>query len=531
MVNCQKEDFSFGSINTPSNLAVRAEIIGKTVDLPNGDGSGLVKFSSSADHAISYKYIFSDGTSQNSPSGIFEKRFTQPGIHSYTVTIIASGTAGVSSNTTLEIEVLSTFKDEEAIQFLTGGTQKKWYVAAAEPGHLGVGPNNSDATTNYYPNYYQAAAFEKAGSGNSSCLYDNVLTFSLDGDQLKYNLDNGGRTFFNHSYLSVGGGGGSDDSCLNYTATGLKTVTLSPSESVVTKNPNHLTQTRGTMLNISDGGFMGYYLGQSSYEILSITANRMVVRVIQGNDPSLAWYQIFSTTSPNQTPEVDYTTLKWSDEFNTAGAPDATKWSYDLGSGGWGNSESQNYTNSASNSIVAGGSLKITAIKEGSGYTSARLKTQGIYDFKYGKVEVRAKMPTGGGTWPAIWMLGSDIITNTWPACGEIDIMEHKGNEPNVIHGTLHYPDHSGGNAITKTTTISNASTDFHVYKVIWSEASIKFYVDDVLYHNFPNTGAIPFNKNFFLILNVAMGGTFGGNIDSAFIQSTMEVDYVRVYQ
>ncbi|MDI1303707.1 MAG: glycoside hydrolase family 16 protein, partial [bacterium] len=231
------------------------------------------------------------------------------------------------------------------------------------------------------------------------------------------------------------------------------------------------------------------------------------------------------------TPAVDYTVLKWSDEFNVDGAPDSAKWAYDLGAGGWGNSEAQTYTNAAENVIVQGGNLKITAKKAGSGYTSTRLKSENKFEFTYGKIEVRAKLPTGGGTWPAIWMLGQDYATNSWPGCGEIDIMEHKGNQPNVIYGTLHYPGHSGGSGDGKTTTIANAATEFHVYKAIWSPTSVKIYVDDKLFHTVLNTSSLPFNKDFFLILNVAMGGTFGGAIDSAFTQSSMEIDYVRVYQ
>lgn len=531
MVNCQDDNFSFGSIDAPTNLEVTAEIVGQSADFPDGDGSGKIKLTSTADNAISYKYIFSDGTSENAPNGVFEKRFTKPGVNTYVITVIASGRGGITTNTTLEIKILSNFTDDEAVQLLTGGSSKKWYWSASETGHLGVGPNSSDVTQNYYPVWYQAAAFEKAGSANSSCLYDNVLTFSLDGDQLKFNLDNGGRTFFNAAFLSVGGGSGSEDLCLDYATTGLKTVTLSPSESVITTNPEHATQTRGTMLNIADGGFMGYYIGQSSYEILSITANRMVVRAVMGGNPALAWYHIFTTTPPNQTPDTDYTNLVWSDEFNTDGAPDPTKWGYDLGAGGWGNSETQTYTNSANNVIVTGGNLKITAKKEGSDYTSARLKSEGKYEFTYGKIEFRAKLPVGGGTWPAVWSLGSDYATNTWPGCGEIDFMEHKGNDPNVIHGTLHYPGHSGGNANTSTKTITNASTEFHVYKTVWSPTSVKFYVDDTLFHSFANDNTVPFNKDFFLILNVAMGGTFGGTIDPTFTQSSMEVDYIRVYQ
>lgn len=534
VVSCQEEDKSFGDLNAPSNLVIQADIQGQDASNPYGDGSGIVNFVAKADNAISYKYIFSDGTSINAPSGEYQKRFTQTGVNVYSVTVVASGKGGVATNATIDVEVRSDFTDEEAITFLTGGTSKNWYWSASEPGHLGVGPNNSDESQNYYGFYYQAAPWEKAGSTDSDCLYENVLTFTKDGDLLKYQLDNGGRTFFNSAFKNVGGGtSGGDDLCLTFDTTGEKIVSLSPSESVVTMNANAATQTRGTLMNFSDNGFMGYYIGQSTYEILSITANRMVVRAIMGSDSSLAWYHTFTTTQPVQNPVIDYTNLVFSDEFNIDGAPDATKWGYDLGAGGWGNAEAQTYTNAAANATVSGGNLVITAIKSGGNYTSARLKSENKFEFTYGKVEVRAKLPSGGGTWPAIWMLGAnyDQPGFTWPACGEIDIMEHKGNEPNIIHGTLHYPGNSGGNGNGNTTTITGASTEFHVYKTIWSPTSIQIFVDDVLFHSVPNSNAIPFNHDFFLILNVAMGGTFGGAIDPAFTQSAMEVDYVRVYQ
>ena len=532
LIGCQEEDNSFGDLTAPTNLVIEADIQGVDNANPYGDGSGLVIFEAHADNAISYKYVFSDGTSQNSPSGVYQKRFTQTGINQYTVTVIASGKGGVETNTSMTVEVRSDFTDEEAITFLTGGASKNWYWSASEPGHLGVGPNNSDESQNYYGFYYQAAPWEKAASSDSDCLYENVLTFTKDGELLKYQLNNGGSTFFNSAFKSVGGGSnGGDDLCLTFDTSGEKIVSLSPSESVVTMNANAATQTRGTLMNFSDNGFMGYYIGQSTYEILSITANRMVVRAIMGSDPSLAWYHTFTTTQPVQNPVVDYTNLVFSDEFDIDGAPDTTKWGYDLGAGGWGNAEAQTYTDAPANATVSGGNLVITAIKSGSNYTSARLKSENKFEFTYGKVEVRAKLPTGGGTWPAIWMLGEDYATNTWPGCGEIDIMEHKGNVPNVIHGTLHYPGNSGGNGNGNTTTITGASSDFHVYKTIWSPTSIQIFVDDVLFHSVPNSNAVPFNHDFFLILNVAMGGTFGGAIDSSFTQSAMEIDYVRVYQ
>jgi beta-glucanase (GH16 family) len=531
--SCQEEDNVFGDLSAPTNLTIQANIEGVSTANPNGDGSGVVNFVATATNAISYKYVFSDGTTANAPSGQLQKRFTQPGTNEYTITVTASGKGGVSTTTTLTLQVRSDFTDAEAVQFLTGGSQKSWYWSASEPGHLGVGPNSTDAAQNYYPHWYQAAPWEKAGSPASSCLYENVLHFSLVGGQLKFLLDNGGSTFFNKDFNSVVGATSPDDGCYSYDTSGLKTVTLSPSESLVVGN-NIPNQTRGTMLNISDGGFMGYYIGQSSYEIMSITNNRMVVRAVMGGNPALAWYHTFTTIQPVQDPITDYTNLVWSDEFNTDGAPDTSKWGYDLGAGGWGNGESQYYTNSANNVIVEGGNLKITAKAQnlsGSNYTSARLKSENKFEFKYGKVEVRAKLPVGGGTWPAIWMLGENYATNTWPACGEIDIMEHKGNEPNKIHGSLHYPGNFGGNANTNTTMITGASSQFHVYKAVWSPNSIKIYVDNVLFHTVANSGSLPFNANFFLILNVAMGGNFGGTIDPAFSQSAMEVDYVRVYQ
>ena len=153
------------------------------------------------------------------------------------------------------------------------------------------------------------------------------------------------------------------------------------------------------------------------------------------------------------------------------------------------------------------------------------------FDFQYGRVEVRAKLPEGGGTWPAIWMLGANIDEVSWPFCGEIDIMEHKGNNQNRIYGSLHYPGNSGGNSNTDSVSVPNVSTEFHNYEVEWTESSINFFVDGEQYHTFSNNSNVPFNQEFFFILNVAMGGDFGGSIDPLFEQSSMEIDYIRVYQ
>ena len=235
--------------------------------------------------------------------------------------------------------------------------------------------------------------------------------------------------------------------------------------------------------------------------------------------------------------------LVWSDEFNGAAKslPDQTKWTYDLGASGWGNNELENYTSTLANAQLDGnGNLVISALHTASGYTSARLKTQGKFTTTYGKIEARMKIPYGQGIWPAFWMLGSDIDTAGWPACGEIDIMENIGREPSIVHGSMHGPGYSGGSALTAAYTLPNGqkfSGDFHIFSVVWSPQSVEFFVDGNSYEKVAAT-SIPagtqwvFNKPFFLLLNVAVGGSWPGYPDSSSqFPQTMTVDYVRVYQ
>jgi beta-glucanase (GH16 family) len=233
-------------------------------------------------------------------------------------------------------------------------------------------------------------------------------------------------------------------------------------------------------------------------------------------------------------------TLVWSDDFTgTAGAaPDNTKWAFDLGGGGWGNNELQVYTNNANNIKLDGaGKLMITAISSGSGFTSARLKTKGLFSQAYGRFEARIKTPTGPGIWPAFWMLGSNIDTKPWPQCGEIDIMEQRGQQPSITHGTVHGPGYSGGNSIGKSYALMNGrfDTDYHIYAVEWGVDYIDFFVDNFLYQRITPenvTGEWVYNQPFFLLLNVAVGGNFVGfpTTGTPFPQS-MYVDYVKVYK
>lgn len=227
------------------------------------------------------------------------------------------------------------------------------------------------------------------------------------------------------------------------------------------------------------------------------------------------------------------TRVIWSDEFNVNGAPDTNKWTAQLWGPGRVNNELQSYTERPENVIVEGGVLKIKAIREkyGTGdFTSGRLESIGKFDFTYGKVVIRAKVPTGVGTWPAVWMLGSNIGTVGWPACGEIDILESVGKNPNQNHSSLHSPGRSGSTPDTATIKVPNDNTEFHIYEADWRADSIKFSVDGVVFYTFINSDKFPFNKKFFLIVNVAMGGAWGGPVDPNFTTSNLEVDYIRVY-
>lgn len=229
--------------------------------------------------------------------------------------------------------------------------------------------------------------------------------------------------------------------------------------------------------------------------------------------------------------------LVWQDEFDTDGALDGSKWVFDLGAGGWGNNELQTYTNDPQNVIIADGSLSITAINNGGSFTSARIKTQGLFAQKYGRFEARIKTPYGPGMWPAFWMLGENIETVAWPQCGEIDIMELRGQEPHIVHGTIHGPGYSGGNPVTKSYTLVNDrfDVDFHLYAIEWDEDKIDFFVDDYLYQRIERQdvpGEWVYDQPFFILLNVAVGGNYVGfpTAQTPFPQK-MTVDYVRVYQ
>src|SRR6218665_1166040 len=237
------------------------------------------------------------------------------------------------------------------------------------------------------------------------------------------------------------------------------------------------------------------------------------------------------------------TTPVWSEEFDYTGAPDPNTWTYDLGGSGWGNNELEVYTNELSNAEVKDGVLTITARKEtreNRNYTSARLISKGKGDFLYGRAEIKAKLPSGKGTWPAIWMLPTaPWAYGEWPKSGEIDIMEHVGYDPNVVHFSVHTEayNHKIGTQKTTTRTISTAMSDFHLYRVDWTPYAVRGFFDDAQVFSFTNDGkgykSWPFDKTFHLLLNVAVGGDWGGaqGVDDTVFPAAMVIDYVRLYK
>jgi hypothetical protein len=689
LTSCDGDDVEIQDAITPTNLSVSSATA--------ADNSGMITITASATGANYYHFDFGDGTSALSTTGVVSKTYDMIGDNTYTVTVTAGAGQGKTISETIQVNVSLAFTDEATVTMLTADSSKTWFLAAAQPGHLGLGPAREGIDGDWwYPKWFVASAFEKCSSEDSDCLCDDELTFSVDANgALSYELDNKGQTFFNVGHKAVVGGAEDQDFCYDFDTSGSKAVVLSEVSGNVPED-----QTTGIQMNFSDGGFMGYYVGSSTYEILSISEDLLYVRTYDTENPDLAWYHRF-TAEPSEEMEPEnlatiYTDLVWSDEFDVDGAPDPTKWGYDLGAGGWGNGEAQTYTDNAENVRVENGMLKITAKATGAGgggathyyddvtligatetnlqdfegaapqfeafggnstevianpdasgintstmvassfkpngsevwagsffdldapvdlttstsislktwspavgavvrlkiedqsdntkfieidantsvaeawetltfdisaaspavdptvsydrvvlffdfgvspmgdaaYTSARIKSENLYEFTYGRVEIRAKLPSAGGTWPALWALGADFDEVGWPATGEIDIMEHVGNNANTTSSALHYPGNFGGNAVTDDTSVPTATTEFHNYTVEWTPDSIKFVVDDELIHlSFENNATTPFNKDFFFIMNIAMGGTLGGTIDGAFTEDTMEVDYIRVYQ
>ena len=259
---------------------------------------------------------------------------------------------------------------------------------------------------------------------------------------------------------------------------------------------------------------------------------------------------IFISCDTDETQTVtNFNNLVMEDNFDADGAPNTDIWGYNIGDGsdiglnGWGNNELQYYTNRPENVVVENGMLKITARQEsfmGSNYTSARLLTKGKFEQTYGRFEARMQLPWGQGLWPAFWLLGVPDVVNdveeVWPHIGEIDIMENRGQEPTLISGTVHGPDYFGANGVGKSYTLENDrfDTGFHIFGIEWGPEYINFYVDNVLYNQITPadvSGEWVFNNDFYIIINLAVGGNYVGAPNQATVfPQEMLIDYVRVY-
>ena len=253
---------------------------------------------------------------------------------------------------------------------------------------------------------------------------------------------------------------------------------------------------------------------------------------------------LIATSACGKNPSKPNWKLVWQDEFSGAAGqlPDPTRWAFDVGTG-WGNAQLEYDTARPENvSLDGAGNLAITARQEsyqGQDYTSGRINTRGLFEQAGGRFEARMRMPRGQGMWPAFWLLGSNFATVPWPGCGEIDIMEYRGQEPSLLHGSLHGPGYSGGGAITQSYVVPGAPLDssFHVYAVEWSSSKITWFVDDHIYAtvapaSLPAGAAWVFNHPFFVILDLAVGGGFVGPPDaSTTFPQQLLVDYVRVYR
>lgn len=295
--SCQDDEGVVGDIIAPSNITISYEIVGADATNPNGDGTGVVNFTTTSDGEITYRYDFGDNTDVvASPTGNITHQFSITGLNTYTVTVMASGIAGITTTTTINIDVFSSFEDQEAKDFLTGGAgnSKTWYWAADKPGNIGLGPNDVQSGGEHtFSQWFTSDAWHS----DKLCMYDAefVFTQSPTGEVTFEQLTDIAYTPGDFA-ASIGVDG---DSCHGVNVApsldGIKNVSFSPANSNATVDGEY----RGTTINFSDGGFMSWYVGISSIEIIEITDNTMFVRMLDASNSGLAWYCKYQTDNPN----------------------------------------------------------------------------------------------------------------------------------------------------------------------------------------------------------------------------------------
>ena len=499
MFACDNSTDSVASYDPgPSNLSVSSVVVGKDSNNPNGDGSGIVDFTITATNATSFRVSINNETLQLTQN-TFSYTFTNNGTNEHTIIITAINSAGSISTTysvtvyfSISLQLELVWSDE----FDGNGPidTTKWNY---DIGGHGWGNNEVQVYTSNQSNVVKE---------NGALKITAIKT--VNGDPVTYYFDELNLLDTGDNIVSVIENFEGTAPMLNeFDGAAIQLVTNPDiSGENTTSKVLEFTKTLGS------NGNSGVYWDISSAIDISVNnkfslktwspKTGVVVRLkLENSEDGSEFHLVDTSTSVTNAWE----TLT----YNFSGAPaynyDRIVVFYDYG----------------------------TAIS--GSYTSARIKTQGLYDFTYGRVDVLAKLPSSGGVWPAIWMLGSSISSIGWPACGEIDIMEYVGNNPGYVSSALHTTSSSGNTVNHNVVSITNESTEFHLYSILWTEDGITFLVDDVEHYSYnpatKNAQTWPFNKKQFIILNIAMGGTLGGTIDPNFTQDTMEIDYVRVYQ
>jgi hypothetical protein len=497
----------------PSNLTLSIEIVGSNSDHPNGDGNGVVKFTANATNGVSYSFRFGTGDEKTS-SGSVEYTYDKQGTSTYNIKVLAYSSTNnfISLDKSLTIYVRPD-SDQTLLELLAGGSSKTWKINAAQDAHFSNGVADKK-----YSTYWEAYAFSKASSG----FYDDEYIFNVNGTyKHKTNKTIFGKAgHLTNDFGSTSQSANSSGEIENYPLDDYQTTFVAKKDGDLNK------------LEINGKGFIGFYVGEHNYTIECHDSENIYLRSL--DDQDIAWYVwLTSSTVSEKDPKDQFSNLIWSDEFDVDGALDTKKWVHEVGDS-WYNNEVQSYTSRLDNSKVEDGKLKIIAKKEsynGNNYTSARIISNTKKDFTYGRVDIKAKIPGRKGTWPALWLLGSNFKSVTWPACGEIDILEAAQSNNFKVQSTVHHPDNYGEGDSHISDDYNNITEVFHVYSLVWTKQALTFYVNDKPHHIVGNSCALPFNWNQFMILNVAMGGNMGGEIATDFVSDTMEIDYVRIYQ
>jgi len=474
----------------PSNLSVSSIIVGTDSNNPNGDGSGIVDFTITATNATSYKVLINNKTLELTQN-TFSYTFTDSGTKDYPVIITAINSAGSRSITisiTITVNLSTQLQLVWSDEFDGNGSidTSKWAYDTGTPENNEVQIYTTDESNINIEDGVLKITAIKGGASAVKYYFDELNLLDAGGNTVSVieNFEGAAPTFNDFDGAST-------------------QVITNPSNSGenTTSKVVEFEKTAGSSANA------GVFWDINSAIDLSVN-NKISLKTWSPDSGVVVRLKLENSTNSAEFHLVDASTSvssAWETlTYDFSGAP---AYNYDR--------------------LVVffdhGNTL--------ADYTSGRITTQNLYDFTYGTVEVRAKLPAAEGTWPAIWLLGANFGTVGWPTCGEIDIMEQTGWDKNKVLGTCHWSSNGNYAGYGLDTSITNAASSFHVYKLEWTEGAIRFFLDDVEFFVMTTNNSMPFNKDFFFILNVAMGGDLGGTIDPNFAQDTMEIDYVRVYQ